>query len=493
MEVKKMYIDGQWVAGSGNKTRDSINPADGSVLAVVAEAEITDVRRAVAAAKKSFYQTRQWRDMDSQTRGDMLLKIADAIEDEKEEFARIDSMDHGKPLREAECDVDDAVHNFRYYASLIKAPCGGVYEVNEGFGKMHSYTVHEPVGVCALITPWNYPLLMGVWKLAPALAAGNSIIFKPASNCVLSSIKLFEIFEKVGMPKGSVNLVLGPGGSIGNELAENEDVDMITFTGSTEVGQSIMRAAAGNVKKIGLELGGKSPNVIFADADLDGAVEWAMIGIFLNQGEICSAGSRIIIEESIRNEFVNRLVKRANAITIGNPLDNPDMGPLVSESHMNKVLGYIQKGIAEGAVLVCGGERYLEGECASGYYVRPTVFDNCTDDMTIVKEEIFGPVVTIQTFRTEQEAIDMANNTKYGLAGAVFTTDGARALRVIKEIRAGITWINCYNPCFNEAPWGGYKMSGIGRELGVHGLEEYQEVKQININLNPGTVGWYEH
>lgn len=493
MEVKKMYIDGQWVAGSGNKTRNSINPADGSVLAAVAEAEIADVRRAVAAAKRSFYQTRQWRDMDSQTRGDMLLKIADAIEAEKEEFARIDSMDHGKPLREAECDVDDAVHNFRYYASLIKAPCGGVYEVNEGFGKMHSYTVHEPVGVCALITPWNYPLLMGVWKLAPALAAGNSIIFKPASNCVLSSIKLFEVFEKVGMPKGSVNLVLGPGGSIGNELAENEDVDMITFTGSTEVGQSIMRAAAGNVKKIGLELGGKSPNVIFADAELDGAVEWAMIGIFLNQGEVCSAGSRIIIEESIKDEFVRRLVKKANAITIGNPLDNPDMGPLVSESHMNKVLSYIQKGIAEGAVLACGGERYLEAGCAKGYYVRPTVFDCCTDDMTIVKEEIFGPVATVQTFRTEQEAIAMANNTKYGLAGAVFTTDGARALRVIKEIRAGITWINCYNPCFNEAPWGGYKMSGIGRELGIHGLEEYQEIKQININLNPGIVGWYEH
>lgn len=493
MEVKKMYIDGQWVAGSGNKTRNSINPADGSVLAVVAEAEIEDVRRAVAAAKKSFYQTRQWRDMDSQTRGDMLLKIADAIEADKEEFARIDSMDHGKPLREAECDVDDAIHNFRYYAGLIKAPCGGVYEVNEGFGKMHSYTVHEPVGVCALITPWNYPLLMGVWKLAPALAAGNSIIFKPASNCVLSSIKLFEVFEKAGMPKGSVNLVLGPGGSIGNELAENEDVDMITFTGSTQVGQSIMRAAAGNVKKIGLELGGKSPNVIFADADLDGAVEWAMIGIFLNQGEVCSAGSRIIIEESIKDEFVRRLVKKANAITIGNPLDNPDMGPLVSEDHMNKVLSYIQKGIAEGAVLACGGERYLEGECAKGYYVCPTVFDCCTDDMTIVKEEIFGPVVTIQTFTTEQEAIDRANNTKYGLAGAVFTTDGARALRVIREIRAGITWINCYNPCFNEAPWGGYKMSGIGRELGVHGLEEYQEVKQININLHPGIVGWYEH
>ena len=334
---------------------------------------------------------------------------------------------------------------------------------------------------------------MGVWKLAPALAAGNSIVYKPASNCVLSSIKLFEIFEKVGMPKGSVNLVLGPGGSIGNELAENRDVDMITFTGSTEVGQSIMRAAAGNVKKIGLELGGKSPNVIFADADLEGAVEWAMIGIFLNQGEICSAGSRIIIEESMKDAFVKRLAERANAITIGNPLENPDMGPLVSESHMNKVLDYIKKGVDEGATLVCGGERYTEGACAKGYFVRPTIFDNCTDDMTIVKEEIFGPVVTVQTFRTEQEAINMANNTPYGLAGAVFTADGARALRVIKEIRAGITWINCYNPCFNEAPWGGYKMSGIGRELGVHGLEEYQEIKQININLNPGIVGWYEH
>ena len=318
-------------------------------------------------------------------------------------------------------------------------------------------------------------------------------MYKPSSNCVLSSIRLFEIFDSVGRPKGSCNLVLGAGGVIGNELAENKDVDMVTFTGSTEVGQSIMRAAAGNVKKIGLELGGKSPNIIFADADLEGAVEWAMIGIFLNQGAICSAGSRIIIEESIKDQFVARLAERANAITIGNPLDNPDMGALVSEEHMQRVLAYIQSGIDEGASLVCGGERYTEGDCAKGYYVRPTIFDNCTDDMKIVQEEIFGPVVTIQTFRTEEEAVAMANNTIYGLAGAVFTTDGARALRVIKELRAGITWINCYNPCFNEAPWGGYKRSGIGRELGVHGLEEYQEVKQININLHPGVVGWYEH
>ena len=295
------------------------------------------------------------------------------------------------------------------------------------------------------------------------------------------------------MPKGSCNLVLGPGGVIGNELAENPDVDLVTFTGSTEVGQGIMRAAAGNVKKIGLELGGKSPNIIFADADLEGAVEWAMIAIFFNQGAICSAGSRIIIEESIKDAFVKRLAERANAMTIGNPLDNPDMGPLVSESHMNRVLSYIQTGIDEGATLVCGGTRYLENGCEKGYYIRPTVFDDCTEDMTIVKEEIFGPVVTIQTFQTEEEAIEKANDTIYGLAGAVFTADGARALRVIRELRAGITWINCYNACYNEAPWGGYKRSGIGRELGIHGLEEYQEIKQININLNPGVVGWYEH
>lgn len=493
MEIKKMYIDGEWVEGTSGKFIESINPATGEVIARIHESSIEDTNRAIAAAKKSFYVTREWRDMDSQTRGDILLKIADKIEEYLPELAKLDAIDNGKPLREAEGDVDDGLHAFRYYASLIKAPYGGVYDVNGNFGTMHSYTVHEPVGVCAQITPWNYPFLMAIWKLAPALAAGNSIVFKPSSDTVLSTIKLFEIFEEVGLPKGTVNLVMGPGGTIGDLLASSKDVDMVTFTGSTAVGQSIMRQAATNVKKIGLELGGKSPNVIFADADFEGAVEWAMIGIFFNQGEVCSAGSRIIIEESIKDKFVERLAERANAITMGNPLDNPDMGPLVSEKHMNRVLSYIEKGKVEGAKCVCGGYRYTEGECAKGYFVRPTIFDNCTPDMTIVKEEIFGPVVTIQTFKTEEEAIALANDTPYGLAGAVFTSDATRAIRVIKEIRAGITWINCYNPTFNEAPWGGYKMSGIGRELGIHGLEEYQEVKQINMNLTPGIVGWYEH
>ncbi|MCI1955271.1 MAG: aldehyde dehydrogenase family protein [Oscillospiraceae bacterium] len=492
MEIRKMYLDGEWTEGTSGKVIDVVNPATGKVFDQVWESSVEDTRRAVAVAKRSFYETREWRDMDSQKRGDILLKIADKIEEHAAELARLDTMDNGKPLREAEGDVDDGIHTFRYYAGLIKAPYGGVYDVNANFGPMHSCTVREPVGVCAQITPWNYPFLMSVWKLAPALAAGNSVVFKPSPKAPLSTIRLFEIFEEAGLPRGCVNLLQGDA-EVGAEMGRNTDVDMVAFTGSTRVGQSLMRAAAGNVKKIGLELGGKSPNVIFADADLDGAVEWAMIGIFFNQGEVCSAGSRIIIEESVRDEFVKKLAERANAMTIGNGLENPDMGPLITQKDMEKVLGYIRSGIEEGAALVCGGERYTENGCADGYFVRPTIFDRCTPDMKIVREEIFGPVVTVQTFCTEAEAVALANDTDYGLAGAVFTSDVSRAVRVIKEIRAGITWVNCYNPTFNEAPWGGYKRSGIGRELGVHGLEEYQEVKQINLNLAPGPVGWYQH
>lgn len=492
MDIKKMYIDGKWVEGTLGKTIDIINPGTGEVFAKMYESSVEDVRTAIAAAKKSFYVTREWRDMDSQERGDIILKIADKIEEYADELAMLDTLDNGKPLRESEGDIADGVHCFRYYAGLIKTPHGGCYNVNSGFGKMHSYTVHEPVGVCAEITPWNYPFLMSVWKLAPSLAAGNSVIFKPSPKAPLSTIRLFEIFEEVGLPAGCVNLVQGDA-EVGTEMGENTDVDMITFTGSTKVGQSLMRVAASNIKKIGLELGGKSPNVIFADADMDGAVEWAMIGIFFNQGEVCSAGSRIIIEKSIKDEFVSRLKKKAEAMTIGLGINNPDIGPIITKTDMEKVLNYIQIGIDEGATLVSGGKRYTEGECANGYFVEPTIFDNCTPDMRIVREEIFGPVVAIMTFETEEEAIAMANDTEYGLAGAVFTSDVTRAHRVVSELRAGITWINCYNPTFNEAPWGGYKMSGIGRELGVHGLEEYQEIKQVNINLTPGVVGWYEH
>jgi len=491
MKEYQNYINGEWKPAISGKTTDIINPANGDVIGHAALSGKEDVELAIKAAKESFYGAGEWRRMPAQDRADILFKVADLLGEAKPELSVIETENHGKPLRESEADIDDVIHCFKYYAGLITKPCGGSYEVNDGFGPMHSYTIHEPVGVCGLITPWNYPLLIAAWKLAPALAAGNSIILKPATITPASMVVLFDIFEKAGIPKGAANLILGPGGLIGNELAESKDIDCITFTGSTVVGQSIMRAAAGNVKKIGLELGGKSPSILFPDIDIERAVEWAMLGIFLNQGEICSAGSRIIIHKSIHDEFVKRFVERANNMTIGDPMKNPDIGPIVSEAQLNTILKYIEIGKKEGADCLCGGERHMAGGCVDGFFVRPTIFDNCTSDMTIVREEIFGPVVTIQTFETEEEAIAMANDTDYGLAGAVFTNDHMRAIRIVKEIRAGITWINCYNPCFNEAPWGGYKMSGIGRDLGVHGLEEYQEIKQINDSLDPGLPGWY--
>ncbi len=491
MDIKKNYINGQWQSALSGATREITNPSNGEIIGIVADSNVDDSRLAIAAAKHAFYGKGEWRRMSGPKRAEMLLAIADGIKARAEELAILDTRDNGKPLREARADVDDAVACFRYYAGLICHPQGGVYEVSDGFGPMHSYSLHEPVGVCALITPWNYPLLMAVWKLAPSLAAGNCVVFKPSELTPMSAVELFNIFDEVGLPAGTANLILGTGPNAGHELALSHDVDMITFTGSTRTGQIIASAAIGNLKKVGLELGGKSPNIIFADADFEGAVEWAMIGVFFNQGEVCSAGSRILIEESIKDKFVARLAERANAMSIGDGMLNPDMGALVSLAQMEKVLGHIARAKEQGARLICGGERYNQGDCAKGAFVRPTIFDNCTSEMDIVREEVFGPVVAVQTFKTEAEAVAMANDTPYGLAGGVFTSDGARALRVMKEIRAGVTWINCYNPTFNEAPWGGYKMSGYGRDLGVNGLQEYQQVKQVNINLRPGVVGWY--
>ncbi|MDR1628587.1 MAG: aldehyde dehydrogenase family protein [Oscillospiraceae bacterium] len=493
MDTKLNFIAGKWVLSATGRTREVINPANGEALCLTTESSAADTESAIEAAWQSFYKTREWRDTDAQAKSDTVLKIASLMDAYRDELAMLDTLDNGKPLRESEGDIDDAIHCFRYYAGLIQAPHGATYDVNGGFGPMHSYTIHEPVGVCGQITPWNYPLLMSAWKLAPAISAGNSIVFKPSSNCPLSTIRLFEIFEEAGMPAGSVNLVLGSGGEVGHTIAASGKVDMVTFTGSTKVGQSIMADAVGNCKKVGLELGGKSPNVIFEDCDLDGAVEWAMVGFLFNQGQVCSAVARIYVQESIHDAFVAKLKAKVEAMSIGKGIDNPDIGPVVSEAQMNKVLSYIEKGKEEGATLVTGGYRLTEGEYAKGYFIKPTVFDNCTQDMTIVKEEIFGPVGVISTFQTEAEAIELANDTEYGLAGAVFTKDGAKALRVMREIRAGILWINCAEPTFNGAPWGGYKMSGIGRELGIHGLAEYQEVKQVNIALETGPIGWYEN
>ncbi len=491
MKVEPNYIDGQWCPAQLGATRTIVDPGNGETLAVVAESSREDSARAIAAARKAFYDDGAWRRTSGPLRAAKLFAVAERIDARAAELAALDSRNSGKPLREAEGDVADAAACFRYYAGLIGKPQGGVYEVSDGFGPMHAYTVHEPIGVCALITPWNYPLLMATGKLAPALAAGNCVVLKPSELTPLSAIELFRIFDEVGLPAGTANLVLGAGPAAGHELAASDDVDMVTFTGSTKTGQSIATAAVGNLKKVGLELGGKSPNIVFADADLEGAVEWAMIGVFFNQGEVCSAGSRLLVEESLKERFVERLAERARALRIGHGLGNPDLGAIVSQAQLDKVLGFIERAQRDGARLVCGGQRVVDGECAKGFFVQPTIFDQCTPDMEIVREEVFGPVVAVQTFRTEAEAIAMANDTRYGLAGGVFTSDGSRALRVMKEIRAGITWINCYNPTFNEAPWGGYKMSGYGRDLGVNGLHEYQQVKQVNINLRPGPVGWY--
>jgi len=488
--IERMYIDGQWVLPLAGKTRDVINPADGSVIATVAEGAAEDVQRAVAAAKRAFYED-GWMVTPPVERARLMFALADALEQRTDEFAKLETLNNGKALREAQFDVSDAVACFRYYAGLATKPHGQTYDVAD---PMQTLVVREPIGVCGQIIPWNYPLLMAAWKLGPALAAGNTVIFKSSELTPLTAIKLFELIEGVGYPKGVVNLVLGAGNTVGQEIAENYDIDKVAFTGGTSTGRSIMKAATGNIKNISLELGGKSPNIIFADADLEVAVDWTLFAIFINQGEVCSAGSRLLLEESIHDQFLERLVERTKKIKIGPGLEEGvEMGPLVSETHMNRVIEYIELGKREGAKLLCGGHRILEGNLEKGYFVEPTIFTNTSPDMRIVQEEIFGPVLVVQKFKDEKEAIALANNTIYGLAAGVFTQDGAKGLRVIKKLRAGITWINAYNPTYNEAPWGGYKQSGIGRELGTFGFEEYTEVKQININLEPGPISWFEN
>lgn len=486
----KMYIDGEWRDSFTKERRDIINPATGQIIAQAAEGNAEDAKLAIAVARTTF-DSGVWSELSAVERASYLFKIADRLEERQEELKLLETMDNGKPHREAGFDVSDAAACFRYYAGLITKPDGQTYAVP---GPMQAMVIHEPVGVCGLIVPWNYPLLMSVWKIAPALAAGNTIVFKPSEVTPVTPVKLFEIIQEVGIPKGVANLVMGSGATVGQEISTSHLVDKISFTGGTKTGREIMKAAAGNIKNISLELGGKSPNVIFADADFETAVDYALFGIFCGTGQVCAAGSRILVEESVYEAFLKRFAERAENIRVG-PGDDPrtEMGPLVSKAHMEKVLEYIEIGKLEGARLVCGGYRKTDNGLDQGYFVAPTVFTDVTSDMRIVREEIFGPVVTIQSFKNEQDAIALANDTVYGLAGAVFTTDGAKALRVIKKIRAGITWINAYHPTFNEAPWGGYKQSGIGRGLGTHGLEEFQEVKQININLQVEPTGWFEN
>ena len=486
----KMFINGEWRDSQNKAKRNIINPATGEIFAEAAEGSVEDAKEAIQVAKETF-ESGIWSDLAPVERAAYLFKIADKIDEKAEELAELETMDNGKPLREAGFDMGDAAACFRYYAGLITKPDGQTYTVAD---PVQAMVVREPVGVCGLIVPWNYPLLMSVWKIAPALAAGNTIVYKPSQVTPLTPTKLFEIFEEAELPKGVANMVMGPGTKVGNEIAESPDVDMVSFTGGTKTGKHIMKAAAGNMKKLSLELGGKSPNIIFADADFEIAVDYALFGIFAGAGQVCSSGSRILVEESIYERFVNRYVERAKQIKVG-PGNDPDteMGPLVSEEHLNKVVSYIEIGKEEGARVVCGGNRIMKDGLNKGYFVEPTVFVDVNPSMRIVREEIFGPVVVIQKFKDEQEAIALANDTDYGLAGAVFSSDGAKALRVIKKVRSGITWINMYHNTYNEAPWGGYKQSGVGRALGTYGLDTYQEIKQININLQVEPVGWFSN
>ncbi|MBC5824625.1 MAG: aldehyde dehydrogenase family protein [Candidatus Eremiobacteraeota bacterium] len=487
-DVCLMYVDGAWVPSSSGDVRTLLNPANGAIIATVAEGTAGDVERAVRGAHHAFYDG-PWGETGAAERARLLFALADKIEQHATELSELDTLNNGKPLRETQYDVADAAACFRYYAGLATKPLGQTFDVP---GPSQSMVVREPIGVCGQIIPWNYPLLMAAWKLAPGLAAGNACILKPAELTPLTALRLATLIEEVGFPKGVVNVVLGVGPVVGHALAEHHMVDKIAFTGGTRTGRSIMHAATGNLKKISLELGGKSPNIVFADANFETAVDYALFGIFANAGQVCSAGSRLLVEESLHDRFVARLVERAQKIKVGDGFDpSTEMGPIISRAHQEKIEDYIATGQDEGATKACGGGR-LPGELGrQGNFIMPTIFTDTHPDMRIVKEEIFGPVLVVQKFNDETSAVTTANDTVYGLAGAVFTSDIAKAHRVIRKLRAGITWVNTYHPTYNEAPWGGYKQSGIGRELGTYGYEAYTEVKQINVNLAVEPSGWF--
>jgi len=481
-----MFIAGEWCAASDGATRELIDPGTGEPIGRVAEGTRADAVRAIAAARAAF-DSGPWRTTTAHDRAKLLFAIADALEANADELARLETRNAGKPLRETGYDLADAANCFRYYAGLATKPHGETFDVP---APSQTFTVREPIGVCGQIVPWNYPLLMAAWKLAPALAAGNVCVLKPSELTPLTALRLAKIIDGCGLPNGVLSVITGAGPVVGAELAENHDVDKIAFTGGTATGRRVMTAAVGNLKKISLELGGKSPNIVFADADFETAVDYALFAIYAGCGQVCSAGSRLLLDASIHDRFVARLVERAQKIVVGNGFDPAtEMGPMISAQHLAKVEAYIALGIAEGATLACGGTRPAGG--GAGNYLLPTIFTDTTPQMRIVREEIFGPVLVVQKFHDEAEAIALANDTVYGLAGAVFTTDAARAHRVVRALRAGITWINAYHPTYNEAPWGGYKQSGIGRELGTYGFDEYTEVKQINVNLAVEPVGWF--
>ncbi|MDQ0299954.1 betaine-aldehyde dehydrogenase [Salibacterium salarium] len=490
MVLKKMFINGTWVEAKSNETRAIINPYNQEEIFQSAEGNRDDAKAAIQAARVAFDKG-EWPNTPAKERGEIVQKIADYIRRDNEELAELETLDTGKTIEESRVDMDDIAGVFQYFAGLADKDGGEV--ISSPIPDSESKVVHEPVGVCGQITPWNYPLLQAAWKIAPALAAGNTIVVKPSEITPLTTVKVFELIEEAGAPKGVANLVLGKGTDVGAELSENTDVDLISFTGGIDTGKKIMQSASVNVKKIALELGGKNPNIVFADADFETAVDQALNAAFFHAGQVCSAGARLLVEDSIHDEFVEELVKRAGNIKLGNGFDDDTQsGPLISAEHRAKVEKYIEVGQQEGAKIEVGGKRPEKAELQDGFFYLPTVFTNCTSDMRIVQEEVFGPVLTVEKFSGQEEAVEKANDTIYGLAGAVFTTDIGKAEEVAGSLRLGTVWINDFHPYFAQAPWGGYKQSGIGRELGKPGLEEYTEVKHIFRNRKPEPIHWFK-
>jgi len=474
---RKMFINGKWVEAASGKTFPSYNPATGEVMAQVAEGDREDINRAVKAARAAF-ETGAWPNMSASQRGRLIWKLGDLIEEHLEEFAQLESLDNGKPLAVARvADVPLAADLFHYMAGWATKVEGNTIPFSP---KYFAYTRREPVGVVGQIIPWNFPLLMAAWKLGPALATGCTVVLKPAEQTPLSALLLAELIAEAGFPDGVVNVVTGYGETAGAALAAHPDVDKIAFTGSTEVGKLIVHAAAGNLKKVTLELGGKSPNIVFADADISSTIAGASSAIFFNQGQCCCAGSRLYIEQSMFDKVVSGVADEARKIKVGPGFD-PDtsMGPLVSEEQLNRVCNYLESGFSEGAEAVVGGHK----RAGSGYFVEPTVMVKTNPSMKVVREEIFGPVVCAMPFTDIDKLIAEANQSEYGLAGAVWTRDISKAHSVAAKLRAGTVWINCYNVFDASLPFGGYKQSGWGREMGHEALELYTEVKTVCAQL----------
>ena len=474
-----LLINNQWVDSASGKTFPTVNPTTGEEICQVAEADAADVGKAVSAARKAFDHG-PWRNkMSASERGNLLNRLADLVEKNADELARLEALDNGKPYKVAKAaDLPLTIACYRYYAGWADKVQGKTIPIA---GDYFCYTRHEPVGVVGQIIPWNFPLLMQAWKLGPALATGNTVVMKPAEQTPLTALRVGELIVEAGFPEGVVNLLPGYGHTAGAAIARHNDVDKVAFTGSTEVGHLIMEASAkSNLKRVTLELGGKSPNIVFADADMGEAIEGAHFALFFNQGQCCCAGSRLFVEEKAYDEFVEKSVARAKRRTVGDPFDpKTEQGPQVDDVQFKKVMSYIDVGKKEGAKLVAGGNRVGN----RGYFIEPTVFADVKDDMKIAREEIFGPVMSILKFKNVDEVVERSNRSEYGLAAAVWTRDIGKAHAIANRVRAGTVWVNCFDVFDAAAPFGGFKQSGIGRELGEYGLQQYTEVKTVTVKL----------